>query len=242
MIQRLGRRPQSMATIAGWLAFLRKGRYEIGSLMGKSRLPPKKDVALALLESSTVFVHLDPRAEGVMVPPWFKKQPQLVLQIGLNMPVPIPDLSLDGEGVSCTLSFNRSPQFCSVPWKAIYALVGEDGRGMVWPEDVPPEVAAQTRRSSDEPKHKKKKKAHLRAVDEKAAPVSAASRRAKPGRSTEGSKAAAFEQSRQSDEAATLTQPAGGSSSSESTGSREPDQSDAPSSKRKLPPYLRVVK
>ena len=69
--------------------------------MGKSRLPPKKDVALALLESSTVFVHLDPRAEGVTVPPWFKKQPQLVLQIGLNMPVPILDLSLDGDGVSC---------------------------------------------------------------------------------------------------------------------------------------------
>lgn len=106
-------------------------------------LPPKKEVALALLERSSVHVHLDPRLDGVVVPPWFKKKEQLVLQIGLNMPVPIPDLQLDDEGMSCTLSFNRSPFFCIVPWGSVFAIVGEDGRGMVWPDDVPPEVAQQ---------------------------------------------------------------------------------------------------
>jgi stringent starvation protein B len=106
-------------------------------------LPPKKEVALALLERSSVHVHLDPRASGVVVPSWFKKQPQLVLQIGLNMPVPIPDLRLDEEGMSCTLSFNRTPFYCVVPWHGVYAMVGDDGRGMVWPDDVPPEVANQ---------------------------------------------------------------------------------------------------
>ncbi len=108
-------------------------------------LPPKKEVALALLERSSVHVHLDPRAQGVVVPAWFKKQPQLVLQVGLNMPVPIPDLRLDEEGMSCTLSFNRTPFFCVVPWQSVYAMVGDDGRGMVWPDDVPPEVASQAR-------------------------------------------------------------------------------------------------
>ena len=106
-------------------------------------LPPKKEVALALLERSNdrgIFVHLDPRHADVVVPPWFKKQPQLVLQIGLNMPVPIPDLRLDDQGMSCTLSFNRSPFYCAVPWSSVFAMVGEDGRGMVWPDDVPVEV------------------------------------------------------------------------------------------------------
>jgi hypothetical protein len=106
-------------------------------------LPPKKEVALALLERSSVYVHLDPRHAAVVVPPWFKKQPQLVLQIGLNMPVPIPDLRLDDSGLSCTLSFNRSPFFCVVPWASVFAMVGDDGRGMVWPDDVPAEVARQ---------------------------------------------------------------------------------------------------
>jgi stringent starvation protein B len=109
--------------------------------MSLQPLPPKKEVALALLERSSVHVHLDPRATGVVVPPWFKRQPQLVLQVGLNMPVPIPDLRLDEEGLGCTLSFNRSPFYCVVPWTSVFAMVGDDGRGMVWPDDVPSEIA-----------------------------------------------------------------------------------------------------
>jgi stringent starvation protein B len=104
-------------------------------------LPPKKEVALALLERSNVDVYLDPRAEGVVVPPQFRKEPRLILKIGLNMPVPIPDLRLDDESMSCTLSFNRTKFFCVVPWLSVFAMVGDDGRGMVWPDDVPQELA-----------------------------------------------------------------------------------------------------
>jgi hypothetical protein len=127
--------------------------------------PPKKEVALALLERSSVYVHLDPRREAVVVPVWLKKQPQLVLQVGLNMHVPIPDLNLDDDGMSCTLSFNRAPFYCVVPWSSVFAMVGDDGRGVVWPDDVPAEVARQ---------------AHVKAVDgpqepkEQAAPRAAA--------------------------------------------------------------------
>src|SRR6187200_2562858 len=104
-------------------------------------LPPKKEVALALLERSNVDVYLDPRAKGVLVPPQFRKEPRLILKIGLNMPVPIPDLRLDEESMSCTLSFNRAKFFCVVPWLSVFAMVGDDGRGMVWPDDVPQELA-----------------------------------------------------------------------------------------------------
>ncbi|MEZ4220151.1 MAG: ClpXP protease specificity-enhancing factor SspB [Polyangiaceae bacterium] len=130
-------------------------------MSASTQLPPKKEVVLALLESTDVFVHLDPRTDRVKVPPWFKHQPQLVLQIGLNMPVPIPDLEVDDDAVSCTLSFNRSPFFCFVPWQSVYALVGADGRAMVWPEDVPPEVAAQ----AEKVEKKLAARSHLRAVD-----------------------------------------------------------------------------
>lgn len=107
-------------------------------------LPPKKDVALALLERSNVDVYLDPRSEGVVVPPQYRKEPRLILKIGLNMPVPIPDLRLDDDSMSCTLSFNRARFYCVVPWMSVFAIVGEDGRGMVWPDDVPQELAIHT--------------------------------------------------------------------------------------------------
>ncbi|MEP7049279.1 MAG: ClpXP protease specificity-enhancing factor SspB [Pseudomonadota bacterium] len=126
------------------------------------RVPPKKDVALALLEQASMYVHLDPRSDAVQVPAWFKKQPQLVLQVGLNMAVPIPDLNVDESGLSCTLSFNRAPFFCMIPWPAIFALVGENGRAMVWAEDVPAEVAAQAQAQ----KAPEKPRPHLRSVGE----------------------------------------------------------------------------
>jgi Stringent starvation protein B len=119
--------------------------------------PPKKEVALALLEESSMFIHLDPRRPDVLVPRTFMGQPQLVLQVGLNMAIPIPDLKIDDGGLSCTLSFNRSPFWCRIPWTAIYALVGEDGRGGVWPDDVPPEI--QQQKPSAPPKGAAAKKA-----------------------------------------------------------------------------------
>jgi hypothetical protein len=65
----------------------------------------------------------------------------LCLQIGYDLPVPIPDLTIDDTGVRATLSFRREPFLCSVPWAAIYLIVDAESRGMLWEEDVP----AQTR-------------------------------------------------------------------------------------------------
>lgn len=113
-----------------------------------TELPSKLDVVNALLEQGTVFVHLDPRLEGVIVPPWHKDQPQLVLQIGLDMPVPIRDLRVDDSGVQGTLSFNHSPFYCQVSWDAVFALAGDDGRGMVWPESMPVEITAEIEREA----------------------------------------------------------------------------------------------
>ena len=116
--------------------------------MDAERQPPKKDVARALLLRGSLFVHLDPRAEGVVVPEFLKDQPQLVLQLGLDMPVPIPDLKVGDEGVHATLSFQRSPFTCEVPWDAVFAMAGDDGRGMVWPESMPPEIIAEVEREA----------------------------------------------------------------------------------------------
>jgi stringent starvation protein B len=102
--------------------------------------PPKKDQLQKLLARGSVFVHLDPRREGVKVPEWLAARPQLVLQLGLNFAIPIPDLVIDERGVRCTLSFNRSPFYCVLPWGAVYAVVAEDGQVTVWPKEVPPEL------------------------------------------------------------------------------------------------------
>lgn len=214
-----------------------------------TRLPPKKDVALALLEQSTVYVHLDPRSEGVRVPDWFKNQPQLVLQIGLNMPVPIQDLDVADDAVSCTLSFSRRPHFCWIPWTSVFALVGENGRGMVWPEDVPKEVAAQAAQQQ-----KKEAPPKLRAVPAEAKPAEEAKpkkKRVRKAKSAETSaesaeavkkpkaaaRAAPREAARPQRPEPALAQPADASQASDVS-----SQAGDSKTRRELPPYLRVIK
>jgi stringent starvation protein B len=203
-------------------------------------LPPKKEVALALLERSSVYVHLDPRQAAVVVPPWFKKQPQLVLQVGLNMPVPIPDLRVDDEGLSCTLSFNRAPHYCVVPWSSVFAMVGEDGRGMVWPDDVPAEVARQAQgRAGDGtvPRESAKAAAAPRAPKGDAPRAKRSRKRpalaavpADAAREASGSPAKAA----RADSTSTRPVVAAASPSRPAVGNGR--------KKKELPPYLRVVK
>ncbi len=182
---------------------------------------------LALLERSSVFIHLDPRREDVRVPAWFKKQPQLVLQVGLNMAVRIPDLDVGDDAVSCTLSFSRSPFFCYMPWTSVFALVSEEGKGMLWPNDIPPEVAAQ----QAERAQKEQVRDRIRPVAE--AVPSSTPEKAEPGKPS--TKKRRPQKSRQE------KAPAAGELSGRAAA--EPVAA-APSreSKRPLPPYLRVVK
>ena len=101
-----------------------------------------KEVALKELLSShsSVYVWIDSR-RNVCVPTHLMGKPQLVLQLGYRMPVPIRDLEIDESGWSATLSFGGSPFTCVVPWEAIYVIVGEEsGQGAVWPGDKPPDV------------------------------------------------------------------------------------------------------
>jgi stringent starvation protein B len=230
--------------------------------MSMTRLPPKKDVALALLEQATVLVHLDPRGEQVQVPAWFKRQPQLVLQIGLNMPKPIPDLNVDDDGISCTLSFSNAPHYCHLPWASVYALIGASGRGMVWPDDVPKEVAGQYVVTT--PKEEAKPRTSLRAVgaepspDEQAAKVDAKkkkrARKAKEAKETEKATRAARPAKKKlapAPEPAPVAEkpraakPTPAVAAAPTTPARRASAGSSGAGtkkKRELPPYLRVVK
>jgi stringent starvation protein B len=226
-------------------------------------LPPKKEVALALLERSNdkgIYVHLDPRHAAVVVPPWFKKQPQLVLQIGLNMAIPIPDLRLDDDGMSCTLSFNRSPFFCVVPWTSVFAIVGDDARGMVWPDDVPAEIsrhASPSQPQSSQVSRPLPGTSPVRAVEGPAKGKGSAARESKADGARTSTNGAGGKKHKKRAPLAAVSEaePAKGKQGRpervQSAAAAPPVVPVAPASKpalgtprkkRELPPYLRVVK
>lgn len=179
------------------------------------------------------------------VPPQFRKQPQLVLQIGLNMPIPIRDLQVDDDGVGCTLSFSRTPFYCVMPWTSVFALVGEDGRAMVWPDDVPPEVAAQSQARAEAPREKPKPEPRPRAVR---APKREKVPDAPPSDHDVRTKLAIVpEESAPEDNRAEVTAQEATEAASEAPAASPASpvaapKPDATRKKRELPPYLRVVK
>jgi|SRR5579883_2365625 len=109
--------------------------------MSESTLPPKHEVFLHLLKQGIcVLVHLDPRRPGVELPDHLKNQVRIALLYGLELPIPIPDLKVTDQGIQGTLSFNRSPFLCQIPWTAVFAISTEDQRGVVWEDDVPADL------------------------------------------------------------------------------------------------------
>jgi len=117
--------------------------------MAKQQVDPtrllKKDEALMELMSvfSSVYVHVDTRKEGVTVPKQLLGQPQVVFELGLNMPNPIRGLKIDDAGWSAVLSFGNQGFRCSIPWASVYLIVGNTGIGSEWPKDKPKEARVQ---------------------------------------------------------------------------------------------------
>ncbi len=109
--------------------------------MEASERPSKQEAFAALLNEGWVSLHIDARRPGVVVPTPFSSQAHLVLQYGRNMPIPIPDLEVTPAGISATLSFARVPHRTYVPWSAVYIVACTNGAGVLYQEDVPPEVS-----------------------------------------------------------------------------------------------------
>ena len=109
--------------------------------MSAPERPSKQDAFLALLREGWTSLHLDARRPGVIVPAHLRGEAHLVLQYGHDLPISIPDLDIDDYGVRATLSFARTPQLTVVPWSAVYVVACDDGRGVLYQEDVPEDVS-----------------------------------------------------------------------------------------------------
>ncbi len=136
--------------------------------------PKKRVVADALLAKGPILVHLDARRERVAVPERFTKDAKLVLRFGYGLTPPIPDLTVDDDGITGTLVFGGVPFRCHLPWTAIFALILDgESRGMVWPEDAPEATAADGEADAPdpepepdpEPPRRARRPSHLRLVD-----------------------------------------------------------------------------
>lgn len=103
--------------------------------------PSKREVMSALLEEAEAQVHFDPRHPDVEVPAPLRAHTHVRLDYGYRLVPAIPDLLVDETGIRATLSFSRRPTPTFVPWEAVFLIADFEGRGAMWPEAMPAEVA-----------------------------------------------------------------------------------------------------
>jgi hypothetical protein len=104
-------------------------------------VPTKQAQFQAFLDRGSVFVHLDPRREGVEAPASVKARSRVVLQIRRALTIPLPDITVDADAVRVTLTFGGEPFRCTLPWGSMFSLVADDGEVTVWPLELPHELA-----------------------------------------------------------------------------------------------------
>lgn len=101
----------------------------------------KRGAVERMLGEGPVMVTVDARQAEVTVPSEFISNPRLTLRIGHRLTPPIPDLVIDDDGIRCTLSFNRQPFHCVLPWDAIYVVnIEGHASGVAW--NPPPDSSA----------------------------------------------------------------------------------------------------
>jgi hypothetical protein len=105
--------------------------------------------ALHVLNRTSVFEHLLSASPIVQVtfsdhmklqiPDSVRPKPgeTVTFEYGLDMPIQIPDLKVTDEGISATLSFNRTPCPTFVPWEAVVRFGVVPAQST---ENVPPKV------------------------------------------------------------------------------------------------------
>lgn len=83
------------------------------------------DCLSLLARNNIVNVVVVPSTRGVWLPSHLMGDREVRLRVGYGLPVPITDLKVDERGIRATLSFDRRPHTCVVPWEAVVQLHGE---------------------------------------------------------------------------------------------------------------------
>ena|ERR1700748_1179502 len=95
----------------------------------------KREMAEKILATGgSLFVVFDPRVSTV--PKLFRGEKELTFHYGYHMPIPIPDLFVNNDGISATLSFGKTTYGTFVPWGAVRMMFNDEGCGQRWEQEL----------------------------------------------------------------------------------------------------------
>ena len=105
----------------------------------EDRTSEKKQHLLSALDRGMVMVHLDARRPGVVVPPEFRTESHL--RLNLSWKFDPSDLSVGEWGLRSTLRFSGNRFTVAIPWCAVFGITSHASHEFwMFPDDMPPEL------------------------------------------------------------------------------------------------------
>ncbi len=102
--------------------------------MGSISSLKRQTIEQLLQMEDFILMVIMPTCEGVALPDDLMSAGEPVgINVGLKMAIPVPDLLVNDDGISGTLSFNRTPFHCTFPWRSI-VQVSADQEHLIWVE------------------------------------------------------------------------------------------------------------
>lgn len=103
-----------------------------------------------LLQIGRIYVTINTRIKGVRIPSEHQGKSALTIVFGLDMPTPLKDMEVTEDGIEVTLSFERQPHHCCIPWDSVWYMVpvGEQ-EGLLFEQSLPASVRVQLEERGD---------------------------------------------------------------------------------------------
>lgn len=92
---------------------------EAERMTGEEKAKAREAFEAALARFHSVFVLVGEHSALVIPEAYSPSKRRLVLEYGIDLPKPIPDLEVTEKGIKATLSFACNPEATFVPWEAV---------------------------------------------------------------------------------------------------------------------------
>ena len=100
----------------------------------------KHQVINHFLEGDHVLLHINPKAEGVVLPPHLASQTSVTLKISRFFR---GFMEVTEEKISADLLFGGRYFSCGVPMAAVWGCTNAKGENIIWPGSTTPEILQQ---------------------------------------------------------------------------------------------------
>jgi len=111
--------------------------------------PNKKEMLLELLENGLTMLHFNTNHPDLDVPDYLKEDHTLALNLSYKFM--LSDLDIQEGFIGVTLSFQRVPYFCHLPFDALWGLSQPPGQNLrLFPDCMPVEILFQMMAASAE--------------------------------------------------------------------------------------------